>query len=221
MNPDALESFAAARPAKAKPAWSPPTMASFVPGGYLGRHVFAFDPSLSGCAGVFLSLHGRIGTGLGVQVHAARKFATSDHGAGGYEESLRKALELSAQVEEWIFDEMRGYSSDVCEFVHEGPPVGGGSLIRPEATLLGGAAVRFALDRRNRRCAPMVQPQAHKAFVCGPGARKRGFGKKEHHAVLMPWAASLGVTGLELVTNADLRDALSVALTHLSRPVTA
>ncbi len=219
MNTDALESFAAGRPARTKAEWAPPTMADFVLGDCLGRQVFAFDPSLSGCAGVFLSLFETIDGTRVIRVNAAHKFATSDHGAGGYEESLRKALDLSAQVEEWIFDEMRGYSSHSCEFVHEGPPVGGGKVIRPEAALLGGAAVRFALDRRARRCAAMIQPQTHKAFVCGPEARKRGFDKKAHHAVLMPWAASLGVTGLELVTNADLRDALSVGLTHLSRPV--
>lgn len=220
MNTDALESFAAGRPAKGT-GWAPPTVDGLVPGGWWGRLVFAFDPSLSGCAGVLLHLCEVMGQQQ-LFVVSAKKFATSDHGAGGYEESLRKTVELSHLVEDWVFDAARGHALAHAEFVHEGPPVGGGSLIRPEAALLGAAALRFLLDRNPRgcfpsRCAPMVQPQTHKAFFCGPEARKKGFGKKEHHAVLMPWARDAGVTGLDLVTNADLRDAFSVGVCHLSR----
>lgn len=217
MNTDALESFAVGRPAK--PEWAPPTPEDWDPGDYFGRQVIAFDPSLSGCAGVLLTF-GLVWGKPQLTVLAAKKFATSDHGAGGYEESLRKTLELSHLIEEWVFIAAAGHVPSRIEFVHEGPPVGGGSLIRPEATLLGGAALRFTLDRNDQlpsRCQPMVQPQTHKAFICGPAARKKGFDKKAHHAVLMPLAASWGVRGLDLITNADLRDALSVGVFQLSR----
>lgn len=217
VNTDALESFAAGRPAK--PEWTPPTLEGMDPGDFYGRQVIAFDPSLSGCAGVLLTF-GLVWGKPQLTVLAARKFTTSDHGAGGYEESLRKTLELSHLIEDWVLTAAAGYGLSRVEFVHEGPPVGGGSLIRPEATLLGGAALRFALDRNDlfpARCQPMVQPQTHKAFICGPAARKKGFDKKAHHAVLMPLVASWGVQGLDLITNADLRDALSVAVFQLSR----
>jgi len=97
MNTDALESFAAGRPAK--PEWSPPTPENWDPGDYFGRQVIAFDPSLSGCAGVLLTF-GLVWGKPQLTVLAAKKFATSDHGAGGYEESLRKTLEP------WKLDDM-------------------------------------------------------------------------------------------------------------------
>lgn len=210
MNTDALESFAGKIPAKPVKTWSPPKLESLPFS--RPRTVVAVDPSLRKFAAVCLRRDER-----GLSVLAAQKFGTDAHPGGGYEESLRKGLQLIDSFGEWLLWLAQLADLSRAEFVHEGPPVGGGRVVRPEAALLGGFAMRAALQVLCAQAQPMIQPQTHKAFFCGPDARRQGFGKKEHHAVLMPWAREAGVVGLDLITNEDLRDALSVAVCHLFR----
>lgn len=214
MNTEALESFAAKRSPEA-PAWRPPEMADFH--FQYVRTVMSFDPSLRGCAGTLLVL-GKVNGEPTIEVLAAKKFTTGDHKVGGFEETLRKTLELSELIGGWILEVMPGYHLAGTEFVHEGPPVGGGTIIRPEASLLGGAALRFALVPLLLTAQPMIQPQTHKRLFCGPQPKNQRITKKDHHDALMACARRLGIRGLEKIKNADERDALSVGLMQMTRP---
>jgi hypothetical protein len=214
VNTEALESFSAKK-APSKTAWHPPEITDFQ---YrYARTVMAFDPSLRACGAVALTITSVRGMPI-IAVHAGKKFVTADHAMGGFEESLRKTLELSEQIGPWILNEMRGFHLAGIEFVHEGPPVGGGKLIRPEAALLGGAALRFALTPLNLTVEPMIQPQTHKRLWCGPRSKNQTITKKEHHDAMMARAQELGVLGLDKITNEATRDAFSVACMHLTRP---
>lgn len=214
MNTEALESFGAKK-APSKAAWRPPEITDFQ---YRwARTVMAFDPSLRACGAVALTLASVRGVPT-IMVLAAKKFSLVDHEMGGFEESLRKTLELAEQVGPWILTEMRGNHVAGIEFVHEGPPVGGGKVIRPEAALLGGAAVRFALAPMNLTVEPMIQPQTHKRLWCGPRPKNQTITKKEHHDTMMARAGELGVLGLDKITNEATRDAFSVACMQLTRP---
>lgn len=222
MNTEALAAFGAKKSAKVE--WRPPEITDF-PYSY-SRTVMAFDPSLRACGAVFLLITSVCGVPT-ISVIAAQKFATADHAMGGYEESLRKTQDLSGQLGTWISAHARGHHLAGIEFVHEGPPIGGGQLIRPEAALLGGAAVRFALERMNRFVSerinltvePMIQPQTHKRLWCGPRAKNQTITKKEHHAAMMARAEELGVVGLDKITNEATRDAFSVGCVQLTRPL--
>ena len=211
MNTDALESFAAGRKPKQKVEWRRPTLDDFQVG--YSREVCAVDPSLNGFAAVLLSAV-NVRDQVDIMVLAAKRFTTATTAAGGYEESLCKTMELCGLFGEWIVDVARGHSLKDIEFVHEGPPIGGGKFIRPESSLLGGAAMRFALLMLGMSPHRMIQPQSHKLFICGD----RKATKKDHHAALKVLATDLGISGMEHITNEDQRDALSVGLLHLTRP---
>lgn len=221
MNTEALAAFSTKR-APGKAAWRPPEITDFQ---YRwARTVMAFDPSLRGCGAVCVTLCGRQGHADApprLWVDAAKKFSTSDHEVGGYEESLRKTLELAGMLRPWILETLRGHAVANVEFVHEGPPVGGGKVIRPEASLLGGAALRFALTQGpplNRTVEPMIQPQTHKRLWCGPRPKNQTITKKEHHDAMMARAREWDVIGLDKITNEATRDAFSVGCMQLTRP---
>lgn len=214
MNTEALAAFATKK-APGKAEWRPPEITDFQ---YRwARTVMAFDPSLRACGAVCLVLTSirKVPT---ITVVTAQKFVTADHEMGGFEESLRKTLELSELIGPWILNEMRGHHLVDIEFVHEGPPVGGGKVIRPEVALLAGAAVRFALAPMNLTVEPMIQPQTHKRLFCGPRPRNETVSKKQHHDTMMAWARDMGVLGLDKITNEATRDAFSVGCMQLTRP---
>lgn len=214
MNTEALAAFSAKK-APDKAVWRPPEILDFQ---YrYSRTVMAFDPSLRACGAIVLTITSVKGVPT-IWVDAARKFTTADHEVGGFEESLRKTLELSELIGPWILTEMRGHHLAGIEFVHEGPPVGGGKLIRPEAALLAGAAVRFALAPMNLTVEPMIQPQTHKRLWCGPRPKNETVSKKQHHDTMMARAEELAVRGLDKITNEATRDAFSVACMQLTRP---
>jgi hypothetical protein len=214
VNTDALAAFSTKK-TSSKAAWRPPEIIDF-PYRY-ARTVMAFDPSLRACGAVALTITSVRGVPT-IMVDAAKKFVTTDHAMGGFEESLRKTLELSEQIGPWILTELRGHHLAGIEFVHEGPPVGGGKVIRPETALLAGAAVRFALAPMGLTVHPMIQPQTHKRLWCGPRSKNQTITKKEHHDAMMARAQELAVVGLDKITNEATRDAFSVACMHLTRP---
>jgi hypothetical protein len=221
MGADALKALAAAGKAKpVKAAWRAPRFEDFQAGGYYGRTVLCADPSLRKCAAVLLSICGSRfePARLNFFVHAVKTFATDSHEAGGYEESLRKALDLSTQLKEWIPEAARGHVLKDIEVVHEGPPIGmGKAMIRPESSLLGGMALRVAARDLGLAVHKMVMPLSHKGFIVEIPRGTR-VTKAQHHAALKVVTADLNIQGMDLITNEDLRDAISVGLFHLTRP---
>lgn len=213
MDTAALEALAGRRKIKVKADWTPPTSESFAlpspPA--LPRGVLAIDQSLNGCAAVLLGA-ARIDGRAVIEVNMVRKFNTGiSTGVGGYEESLQRGEELYLQLAEWIA-QIKLFSAAPIQVVHEQPPIGGGRIVRPESSLLAAFAVRRAANVNDYPVMKMAAPQSHKFFTCGD----RKADKKKHHAALKILAAELGITGMELITNEDLRDALSIGLFHMS-----
>lgn len=213
MNTDALTAFASGRKSSKKAkVWRPPAPEDFVLADDTLRYVLAVDQSISGCAAVLLAAH-RQPSGPSLSVMVAQKFATTPVEAGGYEETLQRAQELYGRLAAWITQQVVPRIRTDVEVVHEQPPVGGGRVIRPESSLLAALALRIVAETFAFPVQRMVAPQTHKGFICG----NRSADKREHHAALKRVAADLRVSGMELVTNEDLRDALSIGLTHLAR----
>jgi hypothetical protein len=212
VNTDALESFAAGRPAKAKEVWTPPTPASFhAPEAPGVRYVLGVDQSLSACGLVLIGAQ-RQAERLVLGVMTAQKIVTEAAESKGFEEHYRRAVQLHDRIQEFLVSVYLGTEGDI-ELAHEAPPVGGGRLRTPESAILAGLAVRLAAAKDWITIGPMVPPQVHKDFTCG----NRRADKKEHHAALTALAAGLGIERWDLITNEAMRDAASVALTHLSR----
>lgn len=201
LNLDGLEAFKDKRPVpRTKAEWAPAGLEGLPDG-----QVLAVDQSLSSSGLVFLSsLDGTI------QVEWAVTYRTGDdgEGAGGHEANLRRALEL-----ERLFSNLLETVSGDPTIVHEAPTTGGGKVMRPESSLMAAQALRSAAYRWYLAVAPMVRAQDHKRFTCGQANAT----KKDHHRALMIWAEGLGIANLSVITNEHLRDALSIALTHLGR----
>jgi hypothetical protein len=214
MNTEALEAFAAGRPSKTKDEWRPPEMGDFHYDSYWGRDVIAVDPSLRAFAAVFLSISEVMGQPQ-IFVLAARKFTTAEEDAKGWEANFQRAMQVGHDFRLWIDEATAGFSRVRLEIVHEQPPAGGGRIIRPEATILGGLATRFAARDLGVPVQRMVAPQSHKRLFCG--AEK--VTKAQHHAALKKTAAQLGISGMDLVKNEGTRDALSIGLMHCTRPM--
>lgn len=213
MDTAALEALAGRWKPKAKAEWMPPTSKSFGLPSYpdTPRGVLAIDQSLNGCAAVLLGAV-RIAGKAVIEVNMVRKFNTGiSTGVGGYEESLQRAEELYLRLAEWIA-QIKLFSAAPIQVVHEQPPIGGGRIVRPESSLLASFAVRRATFACGYPVMKMVAPQSHKFFTCGD----RKADKKKHHAALKVLAARLGIAGMDLITNEDLRDALSIGLFHMS-----
>lgn len=188
--------------AKGKPEWRAPVLDDFKQG-----HVLAFDQSLSGCAAVAL-----IRREDELLVYATEMFKTSHVQAGGHEENLQRAIELSDKIISWLYG--MGIRPGEWIIAHEAPPIGGGRLIRPESSLLASLAVRVACKQFRLPVALMVSKQAHAHFICG----KSKADKKEHHEVLMRLAAEEWmVNNLQAVSNGDKRDAFSIGLYWLAK----
>lgn len=201
FNLSSLEDLGKTKQAKGKIEWQPPVLGDFK----LGR-ILAFDQSLSGCAAVAL-----IRREDELLVYAAQMFKTSHFQEGGHEENIRKGMQLTDHIANWL----HGMHIRPPEWtvVHEAPPIGGGKLMRPESSLLASFAVRVAAKQFQLPIAPMVSKQAHAKFICGNAKAD----KTTHHAALMELAAEWGVTNLGVVSNADKRDAFSIGLHWLAR----
>lgn len=219
MNTEALEAFAAGRPIKTKDEWRPPELEDFQFDAWHGRSVVAVDPSLRAFAAVFL----HIGPVMGypqIFVLGARKFTSTEDDAKGWEANFQRAMQVGQGFRSWVDGATVGHARIRLEIVHEQPPTGGGRIIRPEATILGGMATRVAARDLGVPVQRMVAPQSHKHLFCGP--RKPGekaVTKAQHHAALKKSAEHLGISGMDLITNEGTRDALSIALLHCTRPV--
>jgi hypothetical protein len=219
MNTDALGALSGKTSAKRKPAWRPPQPEDFhVPADGEMRWILAADPSLKSCGAVLL---GALRDGFGavrIGIRMAATFKTAPVEAGGHTENFARARELYQIFDSWLFNVWLKIEGPF-EFVHEAPPTGG--IIRnPESAQYAGLMLQLAMDRRSVPVQPMISPRTHKHFTCGkPNGTERKVTKTEHHATLMKVAADLGVQGLELLKNEGQRDAFSVALTQLHRPV--
>jgi hypothetical protein len=196
VNTEGLAQFRDENAPKKAP-WSLPLSRDFRPG-----NILAFDPSLSACGFVALSIDDN-----GITVHEAIKFPNPIVYATGNEENYLKALTLTSEVRRWRCE--TGFHKFLWPYVHEAPPVGGGRIKSPESALLASLAVRFAMEPMEFR--GMITPAAHKKFICGNSKAT----KQEHHAALAELAKTLPINGYEKITNEAKRDALSIALYYL------
>lgn len=219
MNTEALAAFSAKR-APSKAAWRPPEMTDFDYDPFWGRDVVAVDPSLRAFGAVFLTISAVKDQRPHIRVRAARKFTSAEGEATGWEANFQRAMQVGHDFRLWLSEDVfAGHARIRLEIVHEQPPTGGGRIIRPEATILGGFATRVAARDIGVSTQRMVAPLSHKNLFCGP--RKPGeksVTKTEHHAALKETAARLGISGMDLITNEATRDALSIGLLHLTRP---
>jgi hypothetical protein len=197
----------ALRDKKPKKAWRPLKLSTLAEGLYLGA-----DPSLTAFGLVLFEV-------LPEQryaVHMAEQFTTSEVETG-WEDTLQRAELLQTDLARWFWKWLTTGWGRVYA-VHEAPPVGGGKIFRPEASLISGYAFRAALisvfgdkgtlgQLQPVRMLPMVRRQDHARLICGdPNADK-----KTHHEALKDLFD--GIRGAdELITNGAKRDALSVAL---------
>lgn len=184
--------------------WRAPVIEDFA--AHAGKtRILAVDQSLSATGMVWLAVGKKELTVYGAWTFRSEAGADVE----GHEENLQRALSLGTQID-WVLWEVH---RNVACVVHEGPPVGGGRILRPESSLLAALALRQAATRREVPIAPMVQPQTHKRVVCGNGNAT----KKEEHAALAQLATTLPILEYQRVTNEATRDALCVALAHLIR----
>lgn len=219
MNTDALKALSAKADGKRKPAWRPPQPEDFHTRADAEiRWVLAADPSLKSCGAVLLGAVRDDSGQLHLNLAMAATFKTTPIEAGGHTENFGRARELYQIFSSWLFNVWM-HTGEGFEFVHEAPPTGG--FIRsPESAQYSGLVLEIAMDQRSVPVQPMISPRTHKYFTCGkPNGTERMVTKAEHHTALMKTAADLGVEGLEKLKNEGQRDAFSVALTQLSRPV--
>jgi hypothetical protein len=185
-----------------KPEWTPLDLQTLHPGVYL-----AADPSLTATGLVLF----QVTPELKSYVHIAQKLG-AESGDKGWETTLTQATQLKAQLDHWInhwVGELYG-RWELIHAVHEAPPSGGGKIMRPESSALGGFAFRLATIGMHRL--PMVQRQTHAKLICGNG---NAIKRVEHESLkgLLPLIPG----SEEFVTNEATRDALCVALTAAHR----
>lgn len=213
MNTEALKAFASGRPPKVKDERRPLEMEDFCYDSWWGRTVVAVDPSLRAFAAVFLTISQVMGQPQ-IFVLDARKFTTAEDAVKGWEANFQRAMQVGREFQLWVEQATAGHARARLEIVHEQPPAGGGRIIRPEASILGGLATRFAARDLGVPVQRMVAPQSHKRLFCG----EEKVTKAQHHAALKKAADRLGISGMDLIKNEGTRDALSVGLLHLTRP---
>jgi hypothetical protein len=198
-----VEDFAAKLGAKAAKkavdSWTPPKLADFPVGSVIG-----VDQSLAKCGVVWLGRPNPIGNLI---VWEARMITTSAVDTGTRDTLLRHDL-----LHHELYPALRGTRKSY-RVAHELPlPIRqrGMKGQRPEASWMAAAAVRSAAWHAGL---PLIEVDArhHKKVFCG----NANADKKEHHAMLMNWAREEAVMGIEKITNEDLRDAFSIALTAL------
>lgn len=159
----------------------------------------ACDPSLAATGLVFIEVHDGEVYVLGAETVGAAKTDKV-----GWEDTFLRAhylkVALRAILESWVHDFGGGVA------VHEAPPVGGGSMMRTESTILAGYSFEQVAEELGMELAPLVTPNAHKFLLSGNGRAT----KKEHHVKVKELLPS--IFDGKCITNEALRDALSVAL---------
>jgi hypothetical protein len=180
--------------------WRPPTMTEIVR--HEGKRIIAVDQSLSATGLVVILVSA---DHLSILRSDTLRGVAADECAG-YEETLQRALNLGKQLATTL-----GMVPDIDELVHEGVPIGGGKIVRPESSLMASLALRQEAGLWGIPVKPMVQPQTHRRVVCG----NQNASKKEEHEALATLAQSLPIIGYELITNEATRDALCVGIAHL------
>lgn len=200
FNLDGFRSIREDRPS-ARETWRPPTIND------LGFDiVIAFDQTLAATAAMCVHRHGDALAVRGVKMLSGHSNATGDEG------NLQKGVSLYHDLTYYLAGALSHHAEGVT-VVHEAPSVGGGTLHRPESSLLAAQALRLACDRIDIPVAPMVSSSAHKKAICGDGRAT----KNEAHEALAELAESLPIQGYQAVRNSDKRDALCIAITHLMR----
>jgi Holliday junction resolvasome RuvABC endonuclease subunit len=182
---------------KTKTEWAPPTLASF----RLGS-VIAFDQAVAKTGIVALAMRQ-----IGLQVVEAALIRTPEV-TQGHEDTLQRAMLMCDRYVAFL----RRYDPEEWGVVNELPPHGRQVAMRPESSWLAALALRHAVARTGHHLMPMVGATTHKKQTSGNHAAK----KAAHHEVLMKWAGPM-VMDSSRVTNQDLRDAFSIALTTLMR----
>jgi len=162
----------------------------------------AADPSISAFGMVLFNI--RNGQ---VEILEATTLKTDPTPAGGWASNFSRGLRIEDQVfnvlEEWC-DAYSIYS--LATAVHEAPPAGGGTIMRPESTILGGFAFQSACSDLHIQMDDLVTPQAHKSLLCGNHIAK----KQEHHNAIRNLLPQIFES--RLITNEATRDALSIGL---------
>ncbi len=185
-------------PAKVKAPWVPPTRDRFRFGS-----VIAFDQAVAKTGVVAL-----ISTGASLQVMETLLLRTPEL-AQGPEDTLQRALLMQVRYEAFL----RRYDAEHWDVVNELPPLTSLRGMRPESSWLAALSLRHATAKTGHNMIPMVAASTHKKQTGGNHQAT----KAEHHAALMEWAGPM-VMDSSLVTNQDLRDAFSIALTAMMRP---
>lgn len=210
MAADALYALAATR--KVRQGWRPPTREDLrLPQSPEIRWVVAADQSLRGCGLVLLGAQCD-GAEASVAVRAAQKVVTEPGTTGGHEDTLRRAVGLYERLRAFFARVQEVAGGVSVELVHEHPPIATGRIRRPEASLLASLALRLAAPA-GVVLQEMVSAATHKRALCGD----RQADKRTQHAALKLLATDLGIGGMHLITNEDLRDALAIGLYHLTR----
>lgn len=165
----------------------------------------AADPSLA----AFGLVHFEIRSSQVYILHAIT-LATDQTPAGGWESNLTRALYMRHKIADTVDDWIPGF---LCRAVQESPPTGGGAMMRPESTMLGGVMFRLACADWGLENAPLVTPQSHKKLTCGNHIAK----KKEHHDAIRNLLPQ--IHNSQIIKNEALRDALSVGLYAAHREI--
>jgi hypothetical protein len=185
----------------AKPEWQPLTRDDLA-----FENVLAIDPSLS-ATGVVALAHDPV-TGLSVKA-AYKQAGMIPEGATGWDKNFGQAEDLYDHFED-LYGPLSTRFPEPWRIAIEQPPMV--SQRAPESSILVGAMARRVALNTGRQPI-MVDPRHHKKVTVGDAR----LSKVDHHKLLMPWAKTLDITHLTLISNEALRDALSVALTALAR----
>ena len=179
----------------AKKLWSPLDLTALPDCRYI-----ACDPSFSAMGVVFLQVHeGQ------VYVHESQTIVTKQTDDGGWESNFDRAEELYELLRFSLMTWLVEWEESIWA-VHEAPPAGGGALMRPESSILGGREFRRACHELTVPIDKLVTPQSHKKLICGNHIAK----KKPHHDALRELLPS--IHGSHLIKNEAQRDALSIGL---------
>jgi Holliday junction resolvasome RuvABC endonuclease subunit len=178
-----------------KKPWAPLDLTSLPNCRYI-----ACDPSFSAMGLVFIEVHDGQ-----VYIQEAQTLSTVQTGDGGWESNFDRAEELYGLLRETIWDWIDDWGQSIWS-VHEAPPAGGGTLMRPESSILGGREFRRVSLELTLPIDKLVTPQSHKKLICGNHIAK----KKPHHDAVRELLPRIHDS--RLIKNEALRDALSIGL---------
>lgn len=197
-----LQSAAKSTPAPKAKIWLPPSRLSLAEG-----NVIAFDQSLAACGMVWLTFDPS-----GLKVVDAQVFKTVSQ-PSNHAGNLARGTDLARQLRSYLSKAVYSHGSRNWTFIHEAPLTGGGRVRNTDSSLLAAQTIRIEMDYRGFPMAPMITAQQHKWATSGD----RLISKSAHRAALMRLVELLGVEGYDQITNEAMRDAFSVAITHLIR----